>query len=945
MPILPQGTVTFLFTDIEGSTRLVQELGPRYRDVLERHQALLRDAFRAGVEVGTEGDSIFVAFASATDAVAAAVDGQLAMADEAWPEGHRVRVRMGLHTGQASPGADGYVGFDVHRAARIAAAGYGGQVLVSESTQGLVSRDLPEGVTIRDLGLHRLKDLTIPERVFQLVIRDLDADFPPLRTLDIARTNLPAQLTSFVGRERELAELQTLARAHRLITVIGTGGTGKTRLMLQAAAELVGEQADGVWLVELAPISDADLILQAVARGLGIRDDPGRPLVDTVIDFLRTKSLLLLLDNCEHLIGTVAELAEQVLANCPGVSLVATSREALGVDGERVFQTPSLGLPDVVVEADRHPDAGDAWFAEVRSADAVRLFVDRATAVSPSFVLTPADAPAVVEICRRLDGIPLAIELAAARVPLLSVQEIAVRLGDRFRLLTGGRRTALPRQQTLQALIDWSWELLSDAERLLLRRLSVFSGGFNIEAAVEVTGLPDEATAGTDASLDMLEVLGRLVGRSLVVVDRSGSTRYRLLETIQQYARDRLVAADETSVLRNQHLAFYLRLAQEAEPALIGPDMVAWLVRLDADADNLRTALDWGFEADPIAALRLCVALGVYWRTRSLAEGFEYLRRAAELAGSLPASSDWEQTTLVARVLAAAANASWMAGSASVGLPWAREGLRIARQNGDVKTLVEALNAMAMTTMFTGEFDGVIEWTDESVRHAAEIGAWSYIAFVESGLSQWEVERGDQLTAQARLATAAAERSGNPEAIAFTALSRGGWTALAAVSLTREAGSPGRSSATSRSTIMGLRSSPAAITHMPCAAMARPTRQSTCIARHCTAGSTPVIGAQSRTSWSRSPSWRCRERTSFAPLSSSPQRRRSARRQMRRCWPSNGPSTRRRWPRFASGSTPRHSRLPGRTGAGSAPTRRWPWRSTRSDQASSAATITGSLTD
>ena len=777
MAILPQGTVTFLFTDIEGSTRLVQELGPRYRDVLERHQELLRDAFRAGVEVGTEGDSFFVAFASATDAVAAAAGGQLALAAESWPDGHRVRVRMGLHTGEANPGADGYVGFDVHRAARIAAAGYGGQVLLSESTNALVSRDLPENLTVRDLGRHGLKDLTVPERIFQLVVRGLEHDFPPLRTLDSNRTNLPAQLTSFVGRERELGELQELARAHRLVTVIGTGGTGKTRLMLQASAELVGEQTDGVWLVELAPISDPELIVQGVARGLGIREDPGRPLMETVIDFLRTKSMLVLLDNCEHLIGNVAELAEGVLAATPGVSLLATSREALGVTGEHVYQVPSLGLPSASAELDAH-DASVATLEDVRGAEAVRLFVDRAMAVLPSFALTPADAPAVVEICRRLDGIPLAIELAAARVPLLSVQEIAMRLGDRFRLLTGGRRTALPRQQTLQALIDWSWDLLADDERRLLRRLSVFAGGCTLEAAADVARLPDEVAPEGDPSLDTLDALGRLVGRSLVVVDRGGSTRYHLLETIRQYARDRLVAADESSEMRNRHLAFYLRLALEAEPALIGRDMAACLARLDADADNLRAAIDWAFDGDPAAALRMCVALQIYWRSRSLAEGLDHLSRAAELARQISPpepAADRELALLVARTFSAAANASWMAGSASIGLPWARQSLRIARLAGDAQTLAEALNGMAMTTMFTGEFDGVLEWTEESVRIAEGIGGWSYIAFIESGLSQWEVERGDHVAAASRLAraTVAAERSGNPEAIAFTALSRG----------------------------------------------------------------------------------------------------------------------------------------------------------------------------
>ena len=738
---------------------------------------LLREAFASGSEVGTEGDSFFVAFASATDAVGAAVAGQLALAAEAWPDGNRVRVRMGLHTGQAIVGADGYVGFDVHRAARIAAAGYGGQVLLSESTQALVSRDLPDGVTIRDLGPHWLKDLTLPERIFQLAVSGMEADFPALRTMDSSRTNLPAQLTSFVGRERELGELQALARAHRLVTVIGTGGTGKTRLMLQATADLVGEQPDGVWLVELAPISDPEHVVQAVARGLGIREEPGRPLIETVVDYLRTKSMVVLLDNCEHLIGNVAELAEQLLATSPRVSLIATSREALGVTGEHVYQVPSLGLPDGAVEPNEHGAEGLS-LADVRGSEAVLLFVDRATAVMPSFALTQADAPAVVEICRRLDGIPLAIELAAARVPLLSVQEIALRLGDRFRLLTGGRRTALPRQQTLQALIDWSWDLLTDDERRLLRRLSVFAGGCSLEAAREVAWIDDETPPGVDRSLDTLDAIGRLVGRSLVVVDRGRPTRYHLLETIRQYARDRLVAADESSPIRNRHLAFFLGLAVDAEPALIGPDLVAWLAKLDADADNLRAARDWAFDEDPTAAMRLCLALSLYWRSRSLAEGLDSLRRAAELAGSIRPPSgepDAQQDLLVARVLAAAANASWMAGSASVGLPWAQESLRRAREGDDARTLVEALMAMAMTTMFTGEFEGVVAWTEESVRIAEKIGAWSYIAFVVSGLSQWEVERGEPAAAAARLtkATEAAERSGNPEAIAFTALSHG----------------------------------------------------------------------------------------------------------------------------------------------------------------------------
>ncbi|MGH2401834.1 MAG: adenylate/guanylate cyclase domain-containing protein [Candidatus Limnocylindria bacterium] len=771
MATLPQGTVTLLFTDIEGSTRLVQALGSRYREVLETHQLLLRQAFRSGVEVATQGDSFFVVFESALDAVAAAVAAQRAFAGHPWPPDAAVRVRIGLHTGQATLGGDSYVGFDVHRAARIAGSGHGGQVLLSESTHALVNRALPDGVTVRDLGEHRLKDLAVPERMFQLVIDGLPTDFPTLQAAGDPRSNLPAQLTSFVGRERELAELEALAREHRLVTVIGTGGTGKTRLMIQAATEMVAERPDGVWLVELAPISDPELVIQAIARGLGIRNDSGRPLIETVTDFLRTKSLLLLLDNCEHLIASIADVVEAMLASAPTISLLASSREALGVSGERVFQVPSLGLPDRSHGSGEHRHSAEAWLSEARAAEAVRLFVDRATAVLPSFSLTATDTPAVVEICRRLDGIPLAIELAAARVPLLSVQEIALRLGDRFRLLTGGRRTALPRQQTLQALIDWSWELLTDDERRLLRRLSVFAGGCTIEAAGAVTRLPDEPMAGADPTLDTLEVLGRLVGRSLVVVDRSGGTRYRLLETIRQYARDRLLEAGEGSVVRARHLRHYLDLALRAEPELQGPDVVTWLALLDADADNLRAAIDWSLDEEPSAGVRLCLALALYWRLRSLTEGLEYLRRAVEAARSLPDNA----RNLVARVLAAAANASWMAGSAAVGRPWAEESLRRARELDDPRALAEALIAMAMTTVFVGEADGVLEWTDEALRLAEATGAWSSIAFVQAGLAQWNVEGGDHEAAAARLASAttAAERSANPEAIAFTALSRG----------------------------------------------------------------------------------------------------------------------------------------------------------------------------
>ncbi|MDQ2933833.1 MAG: adenylate/guanylate cyclase domain-containing protein [Chloroflexota bacterium] len=772
MAILPQGTVTFLFSDIEGSTKLVRQLGPRYGQVLETHQRLLREAFRDGVEISTEGDSFFVAFDSATKALAAAVAGQEALARHQWPDELPIRVRMGLHTGQPSLGGDSYVGFDVHRAARIAAAGHGGQVLVSESTYALVSRDLSEGVTLRDMGQHRLKDLAVPERLFQMVVQDLPSDFPPLRSLDVARTNLPAQLTSFVGRDREMADLRALARAHRLVTVIGTGGTGKTRLMIQSAADLLEDYPDGVWLAELAPISDPELVAQVAARALGVLDEPGRSVVDSLVDFLRSKSLLLLLDNCEHVIDPAAGLVDRLVGSCPMVAILASSREALGVAGEVVFQVPSLTLPPPLEASDEQGKAGP-WFDAISRAEAVRLFVDRASAVMPSFALTPGDAPAVVEICRRLDGIPLAIELAAARVTLLSPQEIALRLGDRFRLLTGGRRTALPRQQTLQALIDWSWQLLTPHEQRLLGRLSVFAGSWTLEAAAAVTRPSDEEAAGE--VLDTLEGLGHLVDRSLVAVDRRGRTRYRLLETIRQYARDRLVAAGEVSAMRDAHLAFLLQLAERTEPQLRGAEQAAALAVLDADADNLRAALEWAFEADHEAALRLSMAMAYYWRSRSLSEGLERFRRAAELVHSLPVDTDPdpERLVLVARVLAEAATSSWLAGAGSAGRPWAEEAVQLARRTGDARALYEGLGSLAMSTIFSGEEDGVVEAAGEAIRLAESVGDWFNVGYAEAGLAQWEVERGNLAEGEAHLASAtrAADRTRNPGVIAFTALS------------------------------------------------------------------------------------------------------------------------------------------------------------------------------
>jgi predicted ATPase/class 3 adenylate cyclase len=595
MPVLPTGTVTFLFTDIEESTTLLQRLGDRrYAEVLEEQRRLLRAAFAEdnGQEIDTQGDAFLVAFSRASDAVATAVAAQQALLKHIWPDGEAPLVRMGLHTGEPISESGSYVGLDVHRAARICAVGHGGQILLSQAVGVLAAPDLPPGVSLRDLGPHRLKDLREPEHLFQVVHPDLPADFPRLKSLDVLPNNLPVQLTSFIGREREKAEVRRLLSSTRVLTLTGSGGKGKTRLALQVAAEGLEGFPDGVWLVELAVLSDPSLVPKAVASALGVPEQQGRLLTETLVDGMRGKSVLVILDNCEHLVAACAHLTDVLLRACPNLRILATSREALGVTGETTWRVTSLSLPD----PERLPPLDQ--FTEY---EAIRLFVARAVAIAPQFAVTNRNALAVAQVCHRLDGIPLAIELAAARVKVLAVEQIAARLDDRFRLLTGGSRTALPRQQTLRAAMDWSYHLLSETERLLLRRLSVFAGGWALDAAEGIcTGRNLEAT-------DILDLLTSLVDKSLVQAEtHRGEARYRLLETVRQYARDRLVEASEEVDVRTRHRAWYVALAERADREPRGPRQRIW-----RDHDNLRAALVWGKE-DPggaEATLRLVGAL------------------------------------------------------------------------------------------------------------------------------------------------------------------------------------------------------------------------------------------------------------------------------------------------------------------------------------------------
>ncbi|MCI0553195.1 MAG: tetratricopeptide repeat protein [Anaerolineae bacterium] len=614
----PSGTVTFLFTDIEGSTQLWEQHPDAMKLAYERHEKILRQAVASygGYAYKMIGDAFQVAFETAPEALAAALDAQRALQAEPWPETAHLRVRMALHTGVTEERGDDYVGPALNRVARLLGTGYGGQVLLTQPVYDLVRDDLPHDAELRDLGEHRLKDLIRPERVYQFIAPDLPSDFPPLKSLDNFPHNLPLQVTSFIGREKEMTEVKRLLWDSRLVTLTGPGGTGKSRLSLQIAADFLELYPDGAWLVELAPLADPALLPQTVANVLGIRESSGHPIMSLLTDHLRTKELLLILDNCEHLVEACAQLVDTLLKACPHILILASSREVLGIAGEATFRVPSLSTPD----ARRLPS-----FETLTQYEAVRLFIERAEMALPGFTVTKDNAPAIAQICYRLDGIPLAIELAAARVQVLRIEQIAARLDNRFRLLTGGSRTALPRHQTLRSLIDWSYDLLPQPERALLGRLSVFAGGWSLEAAEAICigdGIePDE----------VLDLLIQLVNKSLVNSDhaQSAEARYRLLETIRQYARDKLLEAGGGERIRDQHLEFFLKLAERAEPELRGPNQVTLLDMLENELDNLRAALEWALECNIEKGLRLASSLMWLWHLRGHAsEGIEWLERA-----------------------------------------------------------------------------------------------------------------------------------------------------------------------------------------------------------------------------------------------------------------------------------------------------------------------------
>ena len=781
-------TFTFLFTDIEGSTALLRRLREGlYAQVLADHRSLIRSGLTAhgGREVDTQGDGLFAVFSSPSACLAAVRDMQKALEAHAWAGQEHVRVRMGIHTGEASKTATGLIGLDVHRAARVAAVGYGGQVLMSETAAALVRDSLPADAALKDLGVHRLKDLGRPEHIFQLQAPGLKAEFPPLRSLgnQALPNNLPAQLSTFIGRVRELDEVRALVESSRMVTLTGSGGCGKTRLSLQVAAEMLDGTGDGVWLVELAAVSDPDAVPSAIAGALGIASQGGRAALEVLLDALAPQDILIVLDNCEHLIDACAKTADALLRRCPRVHLVATSREPLGIAGETIYRVPSLSLP-----------ASDGSVAP-ESSDAVALFVDRARAQGAGLTVNEKTVPVIVSVCRRLDGLPLAIELAAARLRSLSLDGLHDRLDQRFRLLTGGSRTALARQQTLRATVDWSHSLLNGAEQMLLRRLSVFAETFDLDAAEAVCGFRDIEV------FDVAELLGALVDKSLVVAEPAGGAlRYRLLETIRQFAEERLAEAgeDEAAVLAAAHCRYYLSVAEAATPHLRGSGQSDWFARLDADQANLRGAARYasGVPGGTEQVLRFAAALGRYWAGRSrnweavelltpalerpdaqkdqvlfgealvvaadvsrvsdIATAQRYGERAVKLARQLP------NVPLLIRALAILGSAYYFAGEAERGLPLGQEAVERARPLGDDVLLTEALSGYVLCIDLIDPVRSE-QLFDEAIACTERTGDQMFACILHNNAGVHALRVGDIPAARAHLEAAAQASRANGE--------------------------------------------------------------------------------------------------------------------------------------------------------------------------------------
>ncbi|MBK9228297.1 MAG: tetratricopeptide repeat protein [Ignavibacteria bacterium] len=701
--IIPSGNVTFLFTDIEGSTKLSQEFPHALPAALEKHHSILIKAIESnnGFIFQNVGDAFCCAFGSSEDAVKAAVEIQINLANENWDEAV-IRIRIGIHSGNAEWNGKNYMGYiTLARAARVMSAAYGGQILVSndayKSCKDNCEKVKEKDISFRDLGERRLKDVIEPIRLYQVLSKELREEFPPLKTLDARPNNLPIQLTSFIGREKELKDVKDKLRQNRLLTLTGTGGSGKSRLSLQAGADLIDDFENGVWFVELAAVSDPEFLTAAIINALGIKEEPKKTPEETLTDHLKDKEILIILDNCEHLISACADLTERLLTSCSKLKIIATSREALNCAGEQIFKIPALTHPD--------PNSKDTP-EQLTQYESVRLFIERALSVNPKFRVNNENAPALAEVCSRLDGIPLAIELAAARTKVLSVEKIYERLDDRFNLLTGGKRTALPRQQTLRALIDWSYDLLTENEKILWSRLSVFSGGWTLEAAEEICS--DEIINKNN----IIDQLSELSEKSIINYNESRE-RYNILETIKQYGREKLENENEIFL---KHLDHFLELAQKAETELNGSDPKLWLDIIEADHNNFIFSIEWSLSNENIEkGAVIATALEQFWKIRGhYSTGIRLYENILQLdQGNYEEAKKYYEESLVTR-----------------------------KEIGDKSGISITLHNLGILAFVKGDYEQAKKFNEDSLAIRKEIGDKHGISFSLQNLGHLALEKG-----------------------------------------------------------------------------------------------------------------------------------------------------------------------------------------------------------
>lgn len=722
MTVPPTGTITFLFSDIEGSTKKWEKQPDAMRVALALHDRILRKVLESyeGFVFKTIGDAFCVAFDTAQSALVGALESQRALWNADWGPIGAMKVRMALHTGAAEDRDGDYFGQPLNRVARILSAAHGGQVLVSGATEELVRDHLPQDVQLRHLGAHRLRDLARPEHLYQLVTADLPSEFAGLRSLEAVANNLPVQLTSFIGRESEMAEVKRLLASTGLLTLTGMGGTGKTRLSLQAAAEVLDNYPDGVWLVEFATIDDAALVPETVAAALNLRQEADRPLLSTLTQFLRDRNVLLILDNCEHVVAACARLAETLLRACPKLHILASSREPMSIAGETAWPVPPLSLPDHWREIVASPDA----IERLGEFEAVRLFIERATLARPAFQISNDNIHLIAQICWRLDGIALAIELAAARIRVLTLEQIVERLDDRFHLLTTGSRNAVPRQQTLRSLIDWSHDLLSDPERRLFRRLSVFARGRTLEAIEGVC-----AGEGVEA-FEIVDLLSQLVDKSLVYTEKTSrdGARYFILESIWDYANEKLIAANEAETFRIKHLDYFLRRAEAAAPKLCGRDQQATLEIVQQEEFNIRYALDAATElpGQVTKGLRLLVATQRFVEVRGL------FKEARDVFARLLSHPDAAPRDAIrAQALAAAGRLAWVSDDLTDCFRYQEEALAIFRELGDSRGVARALADLAFLAFEESDVARARPLLDEADAVAAPLADLSLTAHLQ----------------------------------------------------------------------------------------------------------------------------------------------------------------------------------------------------------------------